>query len=217
LTFQLTVTDKNGVQSTAACNVNVVTSSADMPLTANAGPDQTVSAATIVTLDGSESSTSSGDIFSYLWQQIDGPTVSLSNSTSSQATFTAPQTATGDTSMSFMLTVTDSYGFKSTDICFVNVSLTGSAPEAVAGAGQTPSPGSTVTLSGSNSIASNGIASFRWHQAGGFPESLSSPTTANPTFTAQTGGTYGNTQTFRVIVQDAAGLRSKAVEVVTVQ
>jgi hypothetical protein len=216
LTFQLTVTDRNGLQATATCNVNVVTSSADMPPTANAGPDQTVSEYTIVTLDGSKSTASSGDICSYLWQQIDGPSVSLSNSTSSQATFAAPQDPTGNVSLSFILTVTDSYGFKSTDICFVNVTWTGSAPKAVAGSSQTQSAGSVVTLSGSNSTASNGIASFLWHQAGGFPETLPSPNTANPTFTAQNGGTYGSTQTFWVIVQDSAGLRSKAAEVVTV-
>jgi hypothetical protein len=216
LTFQLTATDKKGLQSTGTCIVNIVTSDADVPPTASAGPDQTVGAWTIVTLDGTKSSASSGDIYSYLWQQIDGPTVTLSDQTSSQATFIAPQDPSGSTSLSFMLTITDSYGFKSIDICYVNVTLAGSAPEAAAGPNRTATAGSVVRLKGSNSTASNGIASFRWHQASGRPEVLSNPNTADPVFTAREGGTYGSTQTFRLTVQDAAGLRSKAAEVLTV-
>jgi hypothetical protein len=214
LNFQLTVTDKNGLKSTSGCIVNAVT--ADMPPTANAGPDQTVSGYTIVTLNGSQSTAARpGYITSYKWRQIDGPAVTISNSTSSHATIVAPEPATGNASLGFMLTVTDNNGLQSTDICFVNVSPEESGPKAVVGATQTVQAMAAVHLKGSSSTASNGIASYRWHQTGGQPVTLSNPASANPSFTSPRYGVqYGNTLTFRLIIQDTAGLRSRATQIV---
>src|SRR5208282_5991344 len=89
LTFQLKVTDVNGLQSTDTCIVNVASAQqAATVATANAGPDQTVNEGTAVTLDASNSTVNEGTTvtlsgsnstnpnsgaLSYLWEQIDGP------------------------------------------------------------------------------------------------------------------------------------------------
>ena len=78
---------------------------ADRAPVANAGPNQTVDAASLVTLAGTASSDpDSGDTLSYTWTQTGGPTVTLSNIYAVKPTFTAP--AEGDT-LTFQLTVND--------------------------------------------------------------------------------------------------------------
>jgi hypothetical protein len=73
---------------------------------ANAGPDQTVDAGATVTLDGSSSSDADGHSLTYAWTQTSGTSVTLSSSTASQPTFTAP-TAASNTTLIFSLVVTD--------------------------------------------------------------------------------------------------------------
>jgi hypothetical protein len=216
LTFQLTVKDVNGLQSTDTCIVNVVTNA--MPPVANAGPDQTVNEGTTVTLSGLNSTDPNRAALSYLWQQIDGPAVTLSNPASAQPDFAAPQVVSGAVSMRFKLTVTDTYGLQSTDTCFVNVTLSDAAPEALAGATQTVAPGAVVTLNGASSTDSGvGIASYRWHQTTGSPYTLSNPTSVTPDFTATNGGNFGNQLKFMLIVQGTDGMRSRTTQIVNVE
>lgn len=61
-----------------------------------------------VSLDGRDS-TDDGRIASYQWRQLAGPNVTLSGAETSQASFTAPMTATAQV-VSFELTVTDDSG-----------------------------------------------------------------------------------------------------------
>ena len=80
--------------------------------TANAGADQTaVTSAATVTLDGSGSSDpDTGDTLTYLWTQTAGtPVVTLSSTTASGPTFTAPTLGANDTAvnLTFSLIVTD--------------------------------------------------------------------------------------------------------------
>ncbi len=236
LTFQLTVKDVNGLQSTGTCIVNVASAKAAATVaTANAGPDQTVNEGTAVTLDASNSTGSEGPevtlsganstapnngALSYLWQQIDGPAVALPNPNSPQLAFAAPQVGAGAVSMRFKLTVTNKYGLKSTDTCFVNVSLAGAAPLAVAGPAETATAGSVVTLDGASSAASgSGIASYNWHQSLGTPVTLSNPTSITPAFTAVKAGAghYGNQLTFMLIVEGTDGMRTRTTQVIEVE
>ncbi|MGA3118781.1 MAG: PKD domain-containing protein, partial [Syntrophobacteraceae bacterium] len=215
LIFQLTVTDVKGLQSTDTCIVNVVTT--QMPPVANAGPDQTVNEGTMITLNGLNSTDPNNGTLSYLWQQIDGPAVTLSNPASAQPDFAAPQVVSGAVSMRFKLTVTDTYGLESTDTCFVNVTLGDAAPKAVAGPTQTVIPGAVVTLNAANSTDSAcGIASYRWHQTTGIPYTLSSPTSITPHFTAINTWSFGYQLKFMLIVEGADGMRSRATQVINV-
>jgi hypothetical protein len=76
---------------------------------ASAGSTQTVTPFSTVTLDGSASQDSDGIITNYVWSQTAGPSVSLSSTTVSNPTFTAPG-IDGGTSLTFSLVVTDNGG-----------------------------------------------------------------------------------------------------------
>ncbi|UCF01762.1 MAG: hypothetical protein JSV14_15585, partial [Deltaproteobacteria bacterium] len=195
LTFQLTVTDSGGLQSTDTCIVNI--SWINLPPTADAGPDQTVDESVPVTLDGSNSSDPDNDITSYEWTQTAGITVTLSSTTAVQLTFTAPDVGPSGESLTFQLTVIDSGGLQSTDTCIVNISWVNLPPTADAGPDQTANEGDTVTLDGSNSTdPDDGIASCLWNQIGGTPVTLSSSTAVQPNFTAPDVGASGESFTF---------------------
>ncbi len=88
--------------------------------TANAGADQTLDEQTTLTLDGSASSDPDGNIVSYSWNQLSGPTTTITGSSAVQPSCTAPDVAE-TTTLVFELTVTDAGGLTSTDTCQVTV------------------------------------------------------------------------------------------------
>ncbi|MGD9243533.1 MAG: PKD domain-containing protein [Desulfobacterales bacterium] len=120
LAFKLTVTDSGGLQNTDSCIVNI--SRQNQPPTAVVTPDymQTAGGA-LVTLDGSASTDSDDGIDSYLWSQVDGDPVSLSDPTSAITTFTAPKTEPLGKNIKFKLTVKDHGGLQGTADSFIYV------------------------------------------------------------------------------------------------
>jgi len=66
----------------------------NQPPTADAGVDQTVVVGTEVTLDGSVSSDPDGDVLTYRWHQTGGPSVTLSDASTVQPTFTPAEPGT---------------------------------------------------------------------------------------------------------------------------
>lgn len=87
---------------------------------ADAGPDQTVDAFDVVTLDDSRSLVIGGTIASRLWAQTSGPATALSSTTVSQPTFTAPATLAGAV-LVYSVTITDNNGNTSTDSVTITV------------------------------------------------------------------------------------------------
>jgi hypothetical protein len=73
----------------------------DIP-TANAGANQSVSVGSTVTLNGTASSDPQGAPLAYNWTQTGGASVTLSNATASEPTFTAPSATS---TLTFSLTV----------------------------------------------------------------------------------------------------------------
>jgi PKD repeat protein len=113
LTFNLTVADAGGLQNTDSCIVNI--SWQNEPPTAVVSPDyMETTEGTLVTLDGSASTDSDDGIASYLWTQVDGDPVSLSNPNLAVTSFTSPKTDSLGKNLKFKLTVKDSGGLQST-------------------------------------------------------------------------------------------------------
>lgn len=131
LTFELTATDTYGDFTTDTVQVTIELNVAPV---AEAGANIGAIWGATVQLDGTGSfDPNGGDAISYSWVQISGTaTVSLSSSTSSQPTFTAPGV---DDTLQFELTVTDSRGLTDSDIVTVYVNETGALPKSSSGGG----------------------------------------------------------------------------------
>jgi len=217
LTFKLTVRFASGSKDTDETKVKILDKKNDPP-TADAGPDQTVPEKSTVSLDGSNSSDPDDGIKSYLWKQVAGPSVSLSDPQAVQPTFTSPSVE-GNTSISltFELTVTDFGGLLDTDTTVVNVTGENDPPTADAGPDQNVNEETIVTLDGSNSFdPDDGIASYQWKQIAGAPVSLSNPQSVQPTFLAPNVGTDGVSFIFELTVTDFSSLQSTDTTIVNV-
>jgi len=105
LTFSLVVNDGAGDSNTAV--VTFVVRPLNQTPVADAGPDQTASAAASVQLDGTASSDGDGDPITYSWVQSAGPAVTLSNATSANPSFTAPAKTGAAQTLTFDLIVND--------------------------------------------------------------------------------------------------------------
>ncbi len=186
LVFELSVTDTGSLSSTDTVNVTVAAPPNRMPV-ADAGPDQAVDSGAAVTLDGTGSSDpDNGDSISYSWSQTSGDTVTLSNSTVSSPTFTAP---TGPAVLVFELSVTDTGSLSSTDTVNVTVAAPPNSPPITdAGSDQAVASGAAVTLDGTGSSdPDDDVLSYMWSQTSGDTVTLSNSTSPSPTFTAPTG------------------------------
>ena len=218
LTFQLTVIyfrrDLFSDTDTTIVNVSFVND----PPTADAGPDQDVDEETTVTLNGSNSSDPDNGIRSYLWKQIAGPSVSLSDPEAVQPTFLAPEVGPDGSSYTFELTVTDFGGLQASDTAIVNVIWLNDPPTANAGVDQTVLEKTTVTLDGSNSSdPDDGIKSYQWKQVAGQSVTFSDPTDDQPTFEAPSFDDSGDQPLiFELIVTDDGGLQSSDSTTVSV-
>ena len=216
LRFSLTVTDASGDQSMDTCIVVVTLD--NIPPSADAGVDQTIHEGNPVTLDGSNSSDPDGNIAAYYWEQTGGISVTLSNSTTVQPTFTSPNVGIQGDTLTFNLTVTDNQGLQNSDEVIVNISWQNEPPTADAGSDQTVTEGDTVMLDASNSSDHDGtIAGCRWTQTGAGPTiTLKDPTAARQEFMAPPAGLSGEILTFELTVEDAQGLQSTDAVTITI-
>ncbi len=118
LAFRLTVVDDNNATATDQVAVTIV-GKLNQPPNAQAGSDQTVNAGDRVMLRGSASDPD-GAVETYRWQQIAGPSVSLSNENQASASFVAPKVEGGVT-LTFRLRVTDDDNATATDKVMVKI------------------------------------------------------------------------------------------------
>ena len=180
LTFTLTVT-AGGASATDAVAVTIQAD--NDPPTANAGTDQTVLEGAAVTLSGSGQDPEEAAL-TYAWTQTGGsPTVSLTGSTTTAPTFSAPELS-ADATLTFTLTVTTG-GASATDTVAVTIQADNDPPTANAGTDQTVTEGAAVTLTGTGQDPEDAALSYAWTQTGGSPTvPLTGATTTAPTFSA---------------------------------
>ena len=206
LTFELTVTDNQGANSTA--DTSVLIRHVNLPPIAAAGPSQIVNESKTVTLNGTKSSDPDGTIHSYIWIQTAGPKINLTSSNTATPSFVAPRVL-ADTTLTFNLKVTDNQGEYSTNptSTIIIVKHVNVPPIADAGTNQTVNGNTTVTLDGTKSRDSDGgnISSYQWIQTSGPIVTLTGANAAKATFTAPTSTISDTTLTFRLTVKDSDG------------
>jgi hypothetical protein len=199
-TFQLTVTDNNGAIGTATVQITV-NAAANIPPTANAGTNQTITLpANSVSLSGSGND-ADGTIASYLWTKISGP---------SSYNVVNPGSASTNVSglvqgvYQFQLTVTDNGGAIGTGIVWVTVNPAADIPP-IANAGSDVSislPTNSVSLTGSGSDADGTITSYQWTKISGSSSySITSPGSASTNVSGLVQGLYQ----FQLTVTDDKG------------
>jgi hypothetical protein len=210
ITLSLRVGGAFGQTSTSTVNINVAAVPA---VVANAGLDQLVPAAAVVSLSGAAST---GPITGYAWSTND-PTIVLTGAATAAASFTAPSLPVASF-ITVSLTVTGAFGQTSTDTAIIAVSAVVVPPAiltANAGIDQNVAAGALVTVSG---IASNGpspIASYTWTQVAGPIVTLAGADTVSASFTAPSAATASSI-TLQLTVTDSLAATSSDTVIINV-
>ena len=182
---------------------------------ADAGSNQTVTEGDLVLLNGLASSDPDMDALTFTWVQTSGPAVTLSDASSSQPTFTAPE-GLANTTIQFQLQVSDGINAADLDTITITVNADNDAPTASAGIDQTVSEGDAVTLTGLGSVdpEAQGLT-YTWVQTSGPAVVLSDANAAQPTFTAPEGLANTSVQ-FELQVSDGVNTSSADTVAITI-
>jgi len=206
------IVDDGKIKSTAS-SVSVVASVTNSAPVANAGVNQNVQIGSVITLDGTASIDANSDTLTYKWVLLGKPTTStaeLSSTTSPNPKFTADLMGI----YTVTLVVNDGKLDSASAPVTIVASSTNSAPTANAGLAQSVVVGAVVTLDGTGSTdANNDPITYKWSwgtKPTGSSATLSSATTAKPTFTVDIAGTYVVT----LIVSD--GKQDSAIAATTI-
>tara|TARA_Y100001951_G_scaffold105351_1_gene122208 strand:- start:330 stop:3329 length:3000 start_codon:yes stop_codon:yes gene_type:complete len=120
-TVTATATDAAGNTGSATQTVIVEEVPVNQPPTANAGPDQSVAAATQFTLDGTGSQDTDGTIVEWRWTQTAGDTVTLDLENPARPTATSPSKTTAQRLTFQLITVDDEDAVSSPSLVNIDV------------------------------------------------------------------------------------------------
>ncbi|XP_062925944.1 dyslexia-associated protein KIAA0319-like isoform X2 [Mobula hypostoma] len=165
-TFQLTVTDSAGQQSSAEVTV-IIQPENNSPPVAIVGPDkELISPVESTTLNG-EGSTDDQGIVSYHWEKISGSDVKIEGKDKAVATVLGLHVGM----YQFRLTVTDQQGLNSSKTLTITIKEEiNNRPVANAGGNQFLTlPNNSITLDGSRSTDDQAIVSYLWTRGGQSP------------------------------------------------
>ncbi|MFC1587731.1 CFI-box-CTERM domain-containing protein [Planctomycetota bacterium] len=214
VTFELAVTagglNSDPNQDPNATVVINITADDDTP-TADAGVDQNVNEAILVTLDGTASADIDvdGNIASYAWTLTGstpgGITEPLNDPAAAMPTFTAPD-RDGNYTLHFQLVVGDGTNFSTPNTIDVIVTAPNDVPVANAGSDQNINETDVVVLTGlsSSDADENNTLTYSWTQTTGPAVVLNNPSTSLPSFTAPNRNA-NYSLTFQLIVNDGNG------------
>ena len=169
-----------------------ITTAANTPPVANAGPNQTVGVGALVHLDGSQSTDVDGHPLIYKWSLISlprGSVAQLSNPGAVAPTFTADQAGT----YIAQLIVSDNNIDSTPSTVTITTNTSVQAPTANAGLNQTVALGTVVTLNGSGTDPQGLPLTFSWSlitRPAGSIATLSATNIAKPTFVLDLPGSY---------------------------
>lgn len=180
---------------------------------ADAGSDRSVTAGSLVTLDGSGSSDANGDPLTYLWTMAsrpDGSTAALSSATAVAPTFTADL----DGSYVLMLTVNDGRADSSADSVTITATRANAVPVADAGPDQRVMAFHTASLDGTRSTDADGDPlAYHWaleSKPAGSSAALTGAYTVGPTLQTDLPGAY----VVSLVVED--GIATSPPDTVTI-
>ena len=172
-----------GTPRSLSHNKNIVLGT-NIPLTVEAGPDQTVGEGDTVTLSGTATDDDLGDTLTYEWTH-DGPSgITFANPAALSTSFTAPDVA-ANTTFTVTLTVNDGTVEVFDTLQVTITDSPNSPPEVEAGADQTVGEGDTVTLSGTATDDDLGdTLTYEWTHDGPSGITFANPAALSTSFTA---------------------------------
>lgn len=207
--FKLQVTDNGGLTGSDIMTVTV--NPANIPPTADAGTDQTITLPTTsVTLSGSASD-ADGSVSSHVWTKISGTGGTITNANNYTTTFT------GLTPGIYVLrlTATDNQGATGFDEVTITVnSAINQNPTADAGSDQVLTwPTNSTTVNGGGTDPDGSIVAYNWTKVSGPASySITNPNSATTTITNLVIGVYQ----FQLLVADNSGGTATDVIQITV-
>lgn len=185
VTLQCRVTD-DGLKTGVADSVITITPQASQSSVAVAGATQTAAPGATVSLDASASTAPGGAKLNYAWQQIEGPTVSLSDAAAVRPTFIAP-TVTTTTRLTFQLVASTSSpanpataapSEKTTQVVYVSAAQ----PLTLAITGATVVKSNISVVLSVVATPANGPLYYGWTQVSGPTVTLGGANTASTSF-----------------------------------
>lgn len=203
-TFQITVTNNQGLTATDSVSISV--NGTDQPIVASAGANQNVIEADIVSLDASGSNDPDNAI-TYVWTQLSGKSVSISNATTSRASFVAPAISV-DEDLLFQVLISNDAALTATDRVTISVARDANNrinPVSIAGLDQTVNVGDTVNLNGSATDADGTIVSYLWALVQDCPCPIVTNVNQPSASFVAPAGTAANYIEYRLIVTDNEG------------